>query len=172
LKASQPHYSDPEVTSYLLEGHPTVRPADLVHFAMGIFWKASAHGWRAGKPFILLRGYEEGVRKFLRGEGGFPADMALVLGILPMPVTLIGFQFPFATKGDTDDRTFHLYVPGLNFTLWTGTRISEEIRIACLSKKPNYVLVHNVAPHIARRYQDAFADAKKSRKLKLNLEKH
>ena len=169
LKASQYLFGEPDVAAYALEGHPTVRAADLVHFAMGIFWKASVHNWLAvrKKSFISLGTHQEPIRKFLLSEQGFPADMALSLAVLPKPVALIGFQFPYETLPRPEDRTFHLYISGVNFTLWAGSRIPAEITLGCLSKRPHLALVYDAAPQIARRYKDALADAKKSRKLKL-----
>src|SRR5579862_3477078 len=117
LRASPHLFDEPDVTAYALAGHPTIRPADLVHFAMGIFWKAAVHAWLPArkKSFVSLGEYEDKVREFLLGKAGFPANMALSLAVLPMPVVLIAFQFPFETLARPEDRTFHLYVSGVNF---------------------------------------------------------
>jgi len=84
-----------------------------------------------------------------------------------MPVALIAFHLPYETLPWPEDRTFHLYISGINFTLWAGTRIPPDVGMACLSKKPHYALLYDAAPQIARRYKEAYADAKKSRKLKV-----
>jgi len=168
LKTLPSIVNEPDLAAYELATSPTIRANDLTHFAMGIFWKASVHTWvRANtKPFISLSPYEEPIRKFLLGEQDFPAHIALSLVVLPMPVELIGFHFPFETASRTDDRTYHLYVPGLSFTLWVGPEMPWEISMGALSKRPYQVLVHDVAPLIAKRYKEAYAAAKKARKLK------
>jgi hypothetical protein len=67
------------------------------------------------------------MRKFLLGEWAFAVDMALSLAIPLMPVRLIGFQLPFETTDGFGSSTFHRYVPGLNFTLWTGTDSRDAV---------------------------------------------
>ena len=170
LKSSQHLFDEPDVVAYALEGHPTIRATDLVHFAMGIFWKSSVHNWLAEKKksFISLGTRQESIRKFLLGEQGFPSDMALSIAVLPKPVALIGFHFPYETLPRPEDRTFHLYISGINFTLWAGTRIPPEIILGCLSKRPHIALVYDAAPQIARRYKEALADSRKARKLRLS----
>jgi hypothetical protein len=169
LKASPHLFNEPDVAAYALEGHPTIAVGCLIHFAMGIFWKAAVHNWlrRKKKSFITLGEYQEPVRKFLLGQEQFPNDMALSLSVLRMPVKMVGFQFPYETVERPEDRTFHLYISGMNFTLWVGKRIPAEIALVCVTKRPNLVLVYDVAPQIVRRYKEAFANAKRSNKVKL-----
>src|SRR5260370_3288358 len=53
--------------------NPAIDVEKIVHFAMGIFWKAGVHSWKGGSnaPMIDLGGYEEEIRLWLRGEGAF-----------------------------------------------------------------------------------------------------
>jgi hypothetical protein len=165
LKAAQAAFSEPNLMAYALAGIPSIRVDALIHFAMGIFWKASIHSWmtQVKKPSISLGSYDEELRSFLLGTQDFPSQMALCLNVLPMPVKLISFHFPFETQARPEDRTFHLYVPGLNFTLFVGSKIPQEARMTCLNVKPHALLVYDSSDSIKQRFAVALGSAHKSR---------
>jgi hypothetical protein len=64
---------------------PIVKVKELIHFGMGMFFKAAVHGRQKGRtePRINLEPYTELLRLWLRGEGKFPSDMYLVFQIAP-----------------------------------------------------------------------------------------
>jgi hypothetical protein len=167
LSHHTPEMSDPDLAAYALSRAPEISVASLIHFAMGIFWKASVHSWarKSAAPWIDLGTYGEAIRRYLLGISAFPDNVVLSAIFLPMPVKLITFYFPFETAGPSP-RTYQLYVPGLQFTLWTGRDIAMETKLFNLSTGPlHVVLVAEVSDIIRRRYQEAFATAHKSRKL-------
>jgi hypothetical protein len=69
-----PDAVDGEGAVYATIRNPEIQSDKLVHFAMGVFWKAAVHSWSGlrTEPMIDLGSYIEPVRKFLRGEAGFP----------------------------------------------------------------------------------------------------
>jgi hypothetical protein len=164
LSVSAPLFAEPDFTVYLLETIPNIRVPDLIHFAMAIFWKASVHSWvgKRGKPWLSLGQYKEPLRKFISGEAGFPAEMALSLTALPNPVALIAFHYPYATIGA--DPTCHLYISGLNFTLWTGPNISFEAAQTSLHNPPHHALVVDIRDDITRKFRDAHQSAMNTKK--------
>ena len=163
LEASTPLFNEPDVIAYTLEASATIRVSDLTHFAMGIFWKAAVHGWmrKAKGPWIRLGEHTEGVRKYLVGESEFPKEMALSLSVLPTAAAISSFHLPYETMPAPGYTTFHLYIGGLNYTLWVGPEIPHEAKLICLSAKPNAVLVFDCAKEILKRFQEAYAEARK-----------
>ena len=72
-----PDVPDGELRAYAASRNPAIEVDKLIHFAMGVFWKASIHSWKRGNkdPLIELGPYRESVRVFLRGETQFPRNM-------------------------------------------------------------------------------------------------
>jgi hypothetical protein len=166
LKNSSPHFTEPDFIAYLLETIPAVRVPDLIHFAMAIFWKAAVHSWvkEPGEPWLSLGPYAESVRKFVLGEAKFPQEMALSLTVLPNPVALISFHYPYET---TDaNRTCHLYISGLNYTLWMGPNIPTEAAGMSLHLPPHIALVVDNRDAITLKFREAHQAALKLRHVK------
>ncbi len=65
-----PHQVDGEWKGYAAFRNPEIEVDKLIHFAMGVYWKASVHSWTGSsrEPRIELGPYREKVRTFLRGE--------------------------------------------------------------------------------------------------------
>jgi hypothetical protein len=166
LRATTPLFNEPDVVAYTLDCSTTIRVSDLTHFAMGIFWKAAAHSWLAKteEPWIDFGARTDSVRRYLLGETAFPSEMALSLSVLPIPIALISFHLPYETVPAAGCSTFHLYIAGLNYTLWVGPNIPAEASQICLSAKPNVLLVFDCAKDIMRRFKEAYASARKVRK--------
>ncbi len=102
-----------DVSVYLGARNPEIHVERLVHFAMGVFWKAGTHSWRGSEtePMIDLVEYAEPIRKFLRAESGFPDHAALTIGVLPPPVRQIFFYSPY--RGSNEQwMNFLFYIPG------------------------------------------------------------
>ena len=159
---------DPDLTEYTLAGIHHTQTDQLVHFALGVFWKASVHNWINAKderPVRLETEDMERLRKFLLGEEKFPPLVALTLSVLPLPGIDISFCVPFETPGISACRTFHWYICGLYFGLWMGPAVPLAIFQGSLNYHPNTVLVYDIREYFAKRQKDAYADAKKSLKL-------
>jgi hypothetical protein len=105
----------------------------LAHFALGIFWRASAHNWRTlglQTTSINLGALAEPTRLYLRGEGPFPEGIVLLMtvctdhgskGIVFAPSLMKGGMYP----------AFSMMVRGIKFTLVTDNDLPEEIRQVC-----------------------------------------
>src|SRR5258708_18866960 len=103
LREGTPDAAEDEQQIYAAIRNPKIDVAKISHFAMGVFWKASAHSWRGktSEPLIELGKYREEVRAFIRGKGPFPQNMALAVCVLPPPVKAFAFTKPY--RGDADD---------------------------------------------------------------------
>lgn len=124
-------------TGYPAAQNPEIRCNDLAHFAIGVFWKASVHSWRRGKtqPLIELGPYAEKLRRFLRGESEFPSYVSLTIGVMPPPVKMHVFEYPYRASA-REWHNFHFSVPGMRFVLCTGKAIKGEKRLSCFVSNP------------------------------------
>ncbi len=114
----------------------------LAHFALGIFWRASARNWRTlglQTTSINLGALAEPIRLYLRGEGPFPDGIVLLMtvctdhgsqGLVFAPSPMQGGIYP----------AFSMMVRGINFTLVTGNDLPEEIRQACCVRSSRKVI--------------------------------
>lgn len=158
-----PCVAEPDLSAYVLIGVPAVRVDELIHFAMGIFWKSSVHPWssKATEPWIDLGLYGEKIRRFLLDQLALPDDVVLTAAVLPPPVKLMTFHLPFETEG-LQGRAFQLYMAGIQFMLWIGNDIPMEVRAANLSSKSNpTVLVTDLSELISQRFKEMYLQARK-----------
>jgi hypothetical protein len=105
----------------------------LAHFALGVFWRASAHNWKTlglQTTSIYLGALAERISLYLLGEGPFPDGIVLLMtvctdhgsqGLVFAPSLMKGGIYP----------AFSMMVRGIKFTLVTGNNLPEEIREAC-----------------------------------------
>jgi hypothetical protein len=156
-------FIEPDFIAYVLAAIPAIRVPDLIHFFMGIFWKASVHPWAKARtePWLSFGNQGEAIRQFLLGVADFPAQMALSVTVLPPPVTLIAFHIPYDTIGP--DPTYHLYISGINCTLWMGPNIPVEIVAGSIHRPPHHLLVVDNAADITRKFREAGQSVMKSR---------
>ncbi len=166
LRRSVVLHAEPDFTTFLLGAIPDIQVAQLVHFGMGVFWKASVHTWRkkTDRPWLDLGEYSERMRLFLRGDAEFPCDMALSLTILPGPIAanITAFHIPYETIGP--DRTCHFFVLGINYTVWMGQNIPIEIAIGSVHRPPHVLLEMDNSADITRRFREAILGQKAKRK--------
>jgi hypothetical protein len=150
LTKMEPAVTDGEIRAFATARNPEIHAEMLSHFAMGIFWKSAVHSWSGARkePQISLGPYAEAVRRYLRGESGFPAHMALLIGVLPVPVNHIAFTAPYQGRS-TKWHNFVLYILGIEFTLLAGRGIDPETHAASFSgniERP--ILLFNYEPDI------------------------
>ncbi len=159
LRASTPRFEEANIITYCLESVPAVRVADLVHFGMGIFWKATVHNWVSGAepPSLSFGSSREAVRSFILGKATFPPNMALSLTVLPSSVALSAFNSPYATRGENP--AFHLYICGLNYTLWIGPKINEVQAVTSVHRSPHVLILTDNRDVIMRRAREAHDSA-------------
>ncbi len=166
LQQQQPVFVEQDVAAYAISNNPAINRQALIQFALGIFWKASVHPWSRARtrPRIDLGLQSEDLRRFLRGEGGFPQNLALNLEVTPSPVGAICFTHPVVRGANPE--MFFFYVPGMMFTLWRG-RLAAELRTACLvSNDSGPVVVVDTTPRVMQLLKVNAKTARKSEQMR------
>jgi hypothetical protein len=137
LKKSSPEYEIDNTLVYSGNKIPSVKIDHFVHFAAGIFWKASAGKWcflrEPLKNNQLGNKYEEQLGKFLKGESLFPENMALTMSVSREIEPFPSIIFPVHEKRQGFFE--HLfYIPGIEFILWVGNLIPDHIKEISISQ--------------------------------------
>lgn len=162
-----PDRVDGEWKGYAAFRNPEIEIDKLVHFAMGVFWKASVHSWvgYSRDPRIELGPYRDKVRVFLRGEAAFPEHMGLVIGVLPRDKALISFYQPYRARVE-GYHNFLFYIPGVQFVLSVGKGIPADMPDICFaSNKAHPVLVADFSDDVKGVVRRATTKAHKSQNL-------
>jgi hypothetical protein len=135
VSANPPVYSLDKTNIFSVRDLPIVKVKELVHFGMGMFFKAAVHGWQKGRtePRINLEPYTELLGLWLRGKGKFPSDMYLVVQIAPPDQAQIGLFPPY----EAEHGVFYVYVPGLLFMLNAGPDTDMTRKPLCLWNNPD-----------------------------------
>jgi hypothetical protein len=160
-------YTDDEREVYATLPNPEIDAGKLMHFALGMFWKASVHSWKSSSdtPHIDLGPYREFLRRYLLGEEALPDDVALVVSLDNAPVRLIGFVSPY--KADGGDFEKHLcFVPGMLMALVTGYGAQEALNILSLNGSPTQnVQVEELSQLMRNVSRSVVKNARRTRKL-------
>ena len=152
--------TDGDTRVYAAGRNPKIEVSTIIHFAMGIFWKAAAHSWKKDtkEPWTDLGSYRDAAREYLLGISPFSTNMVLTVGINPPPVKMIGFNYPYRDS-ETGHHRFRFYVPGILFVLQVGKNIPTELKSSCFVANPVhpvlvldlYESLRDVARHETRR---------------------
>lgn len=170
LKSIGPDVSDDGNDGYAAAKNPAIKAEKVIHFALGVIWKAAVHSWEKSnrEPLIDLGVYEQAVRTFLLSKSGFPERMALVLGVMRPPVKDIAFLAPYRTIAPSY-HWFYFYTSGILWTLSVGKGVGDELRKMCFATNPGRpVLVGNFSDEVKSIFRTVFRSAKKAR----NVEKY
>ena len=110
---------------YAAASNPEIDVAKLIHFGIGILWKASVHPFGNGdSPRIDLGADSDALRIFLLGESPLPNHMALAVAVEPDPIRYPAIIEPF--PGDNPDfKNFFFYVPGMMMQLYIGDDVRK-----------------------------------------------
>lgn len=167
LAAATPEFDEPDLKAYSASKIPAIDVAKLTHFAMGIFWKASIHTWKKqpSDPRIKLGPYSEAIRRYLRGETGFPDRMVLAVDVGDPTNGMILFTDPVT---GAEKHSHFSYVPGVLFTLMVGgTATAEELKARCFATNVHHPIVvsENLTGLLESHLQRQYFKAPKSRKL-------
>jgi hypothetical protein len=130
VRTNAPVYSDEEREIFATALNRDVDAAKLIHFALGLFWKASVHSWNSDEagPVVDLGEYREGVRRFLLEGEDLPPEIALVISLDNAPVRLIGFVEPYQGHGG-DFTKFLCFVPGMLMALCIGQGAKHTLNL-------------------------------------------
>lgn len=167
IERVEPDVIDGELRAYAASRNPSIEINKLIHFVMGVFWKASIHSWEGGnkQPRIRLGPYGDRVRIFLRGQTAFPENMGLVLGVLPRENALVSFSVPYRNPV-SEFHSFTFHIPGILFVLSVGKKLGPDMPLICFATNPAHpILVADLAQDIASVGAAIFGKAHKSKKL-------
>jgi hypothetical protein len=162
-----PEASFEEGTAYFVSKNPAIQVDKLVHFGMGMFFKAAVHSWEGGKkePMIEMGPYLESVRAFLIGKTGFPERMTLNVGVLPPPVKAISCSHPYRGS-NTTCHNYLFYISGIEFALGVGKQIDLTARQACFASNPLHpIIVTDYSEDIRGNFNRVWKKAKKAKNL-------
>lgn len=122
--------------------NPEIDIEKIAHFALGMFWKASAHSWKGGKsePMITLGPEQEEIRLWLRGERPFPTDVALTLSVSRPRQTLYILQQPVHVPVLRPWRAYNCHLVGACFSMRAGD-IAIEDRMFCFYRNPAHAVL-------------------------------
>lgn len=139
---------------YAATRDPHILVNDLTRFGLGVFWKASVHSWRTGKdPSSVLRidlgAYGEKLRRYLRGEVGFPQSVALGLVLNSCRTSRLLSIQPNEGSPSSGVRRFFFYVPGILFNLAIGEGVTSEEYAGCFCSNPLHpILVRDISNEV------------------------
>jgi hypothetical protein len=155
---------------YATAGNSTIDTGKLVYFAMSIFWRAAAHEWKClgQRMGIHLGPYREPLRRWLVGDGPFPAKMAILICVPPTEFAVAATYGPRQMKNAHFHR-ISLYIPGIEFTLVVGNQIPRNVQETCAhSSKEKFIFS---SPDVLRNTKEAAFEVRKTSRVGRNLQK-
>jgi hypothetical protein len=134
-----PLYSEPNgsFAIYATANIPEFDRKEIIHFAMGVLFKAGVHPWPVGKQKrkLYFGKYLEPIRQFVLGTGGFPPATTLAFSLFPPIEGPKTMSIPYEWKGDRC-HTYSFSVCGLEFVLSLGRGIPDWLRRTCFVSDP------------------------------------
>jgi hypothetical protein len=167
LAAVPPDVIEGEGAGYAAKRNPKIDVEAITHFAMGIFWKASVHGWAKDRkePRIELGPYSDKLRQFLRHKAPFPEHMTLTVGITP-PGTMFSNALEPYRGSLAGARNYVFNVPGMQFVLTVGKTISHEEKQVCFYTNALHpIILTDLARPMLELYRKQTKKAYRSKKL-------
>jgi hypothetical protein len=167
LMKQPPIYQDGQKALYATANNPEIDVQKLIHFAVGVFFKASVHSWASDRtePHIDLGADADVLRLFLLGQAGLPKHIALCVTIDSSSVILQAMIDPWRGS-NLDYEHYFFYVPGMVAQLLIGDGVQESMMrncINCNGIRP--VLVEEVSKIIRDVTREQVASARKTKKL-------
>ena len=167
LMKQSPVYFDVTLTAYASATNPEIDVPKLIHFAIGIFWKASVHSWLgvSDEPRIDLGDYGDALRLYLLGQADIPKNIALCVSVDSAPTRLLGMLDPYQCS-NPNFKKFCLFVPGVFFQLFIGVGVQEALAASCVNANPRSpIIVEELSKVVRRIMREKSAAARKTRKL-------
>lgn len=150
---------------YHAEKNPEIDVEKIVHFALGIFWKAGVYSWggRDKPPMLDLGIYAEEIRLWLRGESLFPKNVS-ISSVMSRPEHFkVTLGEPYQLPPRFPWREYYLHLLGVFFFLQVGENIRDFERSICFYRnpqhpvlvgdQPHYQYEHNLASHFSESRQ-------------------
>jgi hypothetical protein len=153
----EPAAIDGDLSAYESVRVPDIQMNSLIHFGMGIFWKAAVHDWQTGHGTLRLEfgPYRDEIRTFLLG-GPFPKHAYLMMNVVPPTFPTISLYVPFRSK-KVKVAFYSFYVPGIEFTLALSRTTPDYLRALCVAHNPvrPITVSASTAQFIGLRYAEA-----------------
>ena len=162
LHRQPPIDTDPDGETFAARTNPDIDVQRISHFAPGIFWKASIHPWPFGQ--ISLRPYGDAIRTLLRGETGFPQNIALN-AIMSRPAAAQIIMNPPYETTLTGCHTYLFHVPGILFRLSVGKQIPTPEKTLCFYASAEHFMVvsDTVTKKVLHANAESFKESKKTK---------
>jgi len=167
LVKQEPLEKTQHMTVYAAAENPEIDVAKLIHFGIGILWKASTCPFGNGdSPRIDLSDEDrEAMRRYLVGEAELPNHMALAVAVESGPVRYPATIDP--RPGDnTEFKNFFFYVPGVMFQLYIGKNVRSAKGAYSINLNPKgSVMMIELAKTVRGNMSKGSRDARKTKKL-------
>jgi hypothetical protein len=137
-----PLFDEDGMVVYLAANNPRVEVIKLLHFALGIFWKASVHSWRGdtADPRIELGPYSGKIRKWLLDGNEFPQSLYPIIVVEKPQRAQICLNDPY--EGERlGYHTHFFHVPGILFMMALGATVDENVRALAVNNAGNPINV-------------------------------
>lgn len=132
---SPPIHDEPDFKAFSCGRIPELRSEKIIHFAVGMFWKAAARTWNmvdGSVPQLELGPYEEPIRKFVHGSGPFPRHLCLIVFLDSKTPPVIALTPPqrFAHE---QCHLFGFYINGAQCWLCVGKSAPACFQASCIA---------------------------------------
>jgi len=141
--------SDEDGRTYAAAQVPEIDTGRLAYFALSMLWRIAIHDWKGVDGYIRrldLGPYEDPIRRFLVGEGPFPARCFTRVLVWPNKTSVLYATYLIRRNLERQFRLFSFYIPGITFCLYVGKGVPAELRESCCyssARKP--ILASNEA---------------------------
>jgi len=146
LGGLEPIHRETDLDVYAVVRNPEFDVEKIVHFGVGVFYKAAVHRWRIDKnrwQKLSFGAYLEPLRLFLLGQKAFPAGRAtLTFCLLPPTNSPKRIYNPYEWMPG-EHHTYSFCIIGLEFWLSLGKQISQDFCHLCFATKPYRPVVVN-----------------------------
>jgi hypothetical protein len=166
-----PFVANATQSAYATAKNPEIDVSKLIHFAIGIYWKASVHSWGSGRnePRINLGDSVEALRLYLLGEADLPKNIALCISVDSAPIRLLGMLDPYQSS-NPHQKNFCFFIPGIFFQLVIGEKVQQELAANYINADPrSTVIVEEVSKVVRGIMREKAAPARKTKKLLENM---
>jgi hypothetical protein len=168
LMKAAPLYRDEAMAVFPTVGNPEMDSAKVMHFALGVFYKAAVHSWRgdSSEPYMPMEADDvEALRLYLLDKAALPKNMVVCITVDSLVVPLQSMNEPYRMADKDGFKRYVFYIPGIFFQLFVGNG-GETAMPACFSVHPTRpVLVENVSIPVRNTGREQLANARRSKKL-------
>jgi hypothetical protein len=111
LMEAAPLYRNEAMAIFPTVGNPELDPTKLMHFALGVFYKAAVHSWRgdSSEPYMTMEADDvEALRLYLLGKAVLPKNMVVCVTVDSLVVPLQSMNEPYRMADKTDSNVTSL----------------------------------------------------------------